>query len=43
MAMYCAWIAGDSGEETDISASGEYGDRMLPVDDLNGASNAMTY
>lgn len=41
MAAYWAWVAGESGE-TDMSPSGEKDDIRLPVDDLNGASNAMT-
>lgn len=39
----CDWrAAGDSGEDTDISVCGEKGDMMLPLDDLKGASRAMT-
>lgn len=33
--------AGESGDETDMSACGEKADIRLPVDDLRGASRAM--
>jgi hypothetical protein len=39
--MYCDWIEADSGDETDMSPRGEYGERIPSVDDLNGASRAI--
>lgn len=33
--------AGESGDDTGMSAYGEYDAIRLPVDDLNGASSAM--
>jgi hypothetical protein len=39
--MYCDWIAGESGDDTDISPPGAYDDMILPVDDLKGASSAI--
>lgn len=40
-AMYWVLTVADSGDDTDMSPKGEYGERIPSVDDLNGASRAM--